>query len=133
MPMQAQRGCRTVAPSHSQPATKKRWVITTTLIPLFPGKDTYLLYRRLAEPRARLPPEWFNSRNVQAWTSLYTDCATRQPNVVYIILYWTVGCEHESVYRPTRRSKSLRSLDWDAKKIVLYRCAAIRLQITGLH
>ena len=36
MPMQAQRGGGCIAPTHSQHGTRRRWVVNTTLRPLYP-------------------------------------------------------------------------------------------------
>jgi hypothetical protein len=45
MPMQAQRGDGTVAPNHSQHSKKSKWVISATLRPPCPGKDTIPLVK----------------------------------------------------------------------------------------
>jgi hypothetical protein len=53
MPMEAQMGDGGTAPAHSQ-LGYRRWLVSTMLRPLYPGKETrYPLHRRLGDPRGR--------------------------------------------------------------------------------
>jgi hypothetical protein len=80
MPMQAQRGSRGIAPTHSPNGTKKRCVVSTTFQSLYPGKDPVSIVQEagwasgpvwMAGKISRLPA--FDHRTAQPVASRYTD------------------------------------------------------------
>ena len=87
MPVTSKRG--DVAPTHSQPGTRRRWVACTTLRPLSPpGKTHYTLNRIPGRPRGRSewlrkipPPPGRDPRTVQPVASRYTTALPRLPKI----------------------------------------------------
>jgi hypothetical protein len=81
MPVQARRGGGGIAPTYSQPSTRKRWVVSTTPRPLYPqerpGTRTggWVVLETCLEGVGYLTPPGFDSWTAQPMASCYTGYA----------------------------------------------------------
>ena len=77
MPMQAERGGGSIAPSHSQAASRRRWMVGTTLRPLYPqerpGTGGWAGLGARLEGMGNLTPLGFDPPTVQPAANRYTD------------------------------------------------------------
>ena len=83
MPMQARIGGGSIARTHSQPCTRRRWVVSTTLWPLQPRERPFTYCAggwvglgASVDGMQNLPTPGFDPRTVHLPVSRYTDCAT---------------------------------------------------------
>jgi hypothetical protein len=82
MLMHAQRGGRGIAPTHLQPSTRRRWVVSTALRPLYRRKDPVPIVQEAEWASGTVgmaqkfsPPPGFNTWTVQPVASHYTGYA----------------------------------------------------------
>ena len=84
MPMQAQRRCRGIAPTHSQSGTRKRWVVSATLRPLYPRcTGGWVGLGASLGGTENLTPPGFGPCTAHPTASCYTNYAIPAARVVY--------------------------------------------------
>jgi hypothetical protein len=91
--MQAETGGGNIVPTNSKPGTRMRWVVSTTLRPLYPRErpSTFVQEPRWAlgpfrTVRKLWPQPEFDTRTVHSVASRYTDYAIPVVTTVVIII-----------------------------------------------